>query len=98
MSLFRLDYILRVMKKVFGKYNIGDPSGFKEKLKVLKKKERTQKLKRTDSSTTAAKSMTTGDYSETAISKTKGSSKFSGDVVSGDGDNSSRNGGRSEGD
>jgi len=28
-SLFRLDYILRVMKKIFGKFSIADPSGFK---------------------------------------------------------------------
>lgn len=28
-SLFRLDYILRVMRKVMGKYTIADPSGFK---------------------------------------------------------------------
>jgi len=32
-SIFRLDYILRVMKKVFGKYSIADPSGFRSKLK-----------------------------------------------------------------
>lgn len=34
-SLFRLDYILRVMRKVMGKYTIADPSGFKQKLRVM---------------------------------------------------------------
>jgi len=28
-SIFRLDYTLRVMRKVFGKLSIADPSGFK---------------------------------------------------------------------
>jgi len=52
-SIFRLDYMLRVMRKVFnGKYSISDPSGFKIKLKQLKKNERAQeKLKRAGSAT-----------------------------------------------
>ena len=47
-SIFRLDYMLRVMRKIFnGKYSIADPNGFKAKLKQLKKNERIQeKLKR----------------------------------------------------
>jgi len=50
-SIFRLDYMLRVMRKVFnGKYSISDPSGFKLKLKQLKKNERAkEKLKRVGS-------------------------------------------------
>ena len=43
-SLFRLDYILRVMRKVMGKYTIADPSGFKQKLKIMKKRERADKI------------------------------------------------------
>lgn len=43
-SLFRLDYILRVMRKVMGKYTIADPSGFKQKLRVMQKSERAKKV------------------------------------------------------
>ena len=32
-SLFRMDYMLRVIKKVFGKYNIAHPKGFQSKLR-----------------------------------------------------------------
>ena len=34
-SLFRMDYMLKVMKKVFGKYQIAHPKGFKAKLRQV---------------------------------------------------------------
>ena len=83
------------MKKVFGKYNIADPSGFKEKLKVMKKKERVQKtLRRADSDATNKQSRQ-GDTigSETALSKTTGGKGSSKDGMSRDGDDSSKGGG-----
>lgn len=50
-SIFRLDYILRVMRKVFnGKYSIANPDGFKNKLKALQKLERAERVKRQTSS------------------------------------------------
>jgi predicted RNA-binding protein len=32
------------MRKVMGKYTIADPSGFKQKLKIMKKRERADKI------------------------------------------------------
>ena len=46
-SLFRLDYMLKVMKKVFdGKYSIADPQGFKSKLRLVNKQDKALKLLR----------------------------------------------------
>lgn len=65
-SIFRLDYMLRVMRKVFnGKYSISDPSGFKAKLKQLKKNEKArEKLKRSGSASSFG--------TESQFSKSKG--------------------------
>ena len=43
-SLFSMNYMLRDMKKVFGKYNIAHPKGFKGKLRSMIKQERDQIL------------------------------------------------------
>jgi len=60
-SIFRLDYILRVMKKVLRKISIADPNGYKQKLRLLKKSERIERLRRSDSKGS--------EWSETVISK-----------------------------
>jgi len=50
------------MRKVFGKLSIADPSGFKSKLRAMKKKERAERLlKRSDTKSSM--------WSETIISK-----------------------------
>lgn len=86
--------MLRVMKKVFGKYNIANPSGFTQKLRIMKQKEKAAFLKRSDSAGTNAQK-SERDWSETGISKTKGSSR-DGLSRDGDGDSSKGGGGKSD--
>lgn len=93
-SLFRMDYMLRVMKKCFGKYSIAHPKGFKSKLKKIREEERNLKqLKRKDS----INSTSTGFISQskqsdgvsrhTSDNESKGDrSDRSGDGKHGDGD------------
>ena len=54
------------MKKVLGKAQVPDPSGFKQKLRHLKTAERVARLKRSSS-------LASSRWSETIISHTSGS-------------------------
>ena len=49
-SLIKLDYMLKVMKKIFiGKISIADPNGSKSMLKKVVEQERATKLQRKNS-------------------------------------------------